>query len=108
VFEAAGALLVAMVATWTAHADTGRPFGVADPDCFAAAAGVVEVLVHTHDIAQGLGVPWQPPDETCRRALARQFPDAPTDCDPWPTLLWATGRGELPGRSPITSWSWHV
>ena len=39
--------------------------------------------------------------------LTRLFPWAPTDGDPWSALLWATGRGELPGREPVTSWRWH-
>lgn len=104
VFEATGALLVAMVATSPTHLTADRPFGVADPGGFAAAMGVMEVLVHTHDVAQGLGFTWAPPGELCRRALDRPFPSAPADTDPWPTLLWATGRGELSGHPALTSW----
>jgi hypothetical protein len=104
VFEATGALLAAMVASSAAYPGNQRPFGVADPHGFAAAMGIAEVLVHTHDVTRGLGAGWAPPARPCRRALNRLFPDAPADTEPWPTLLWATGRGELPGHPPVTSW----
>jgi hypothetical protein len=68
--------------------------------------GIVETLVHTHDVVAGLEVPWSPPAEVCERALRRLFPDAPTGEDPWRTLLWATGRAELPGRPRLTDWRW--
>ena len=108
VFEATGALLTAMVAASAAYPGDQRPFGVADPDGFAAAMGVAEVLVHTHDVTLGLGTAWAPPDQLCRRALDRLFPDAPEDTEPWPTLLWATGRGDLPGHPAVTSWHWYA
>jgi hypothetical protein len=69
--------------------------------------GVVETLVHTHDVAEGLGVDWTPPADLCDRVLARLFPDAPTDTAPWPALLWATGRTELPHRPRRTEWRWY-
>ncbi|PAK27659.1 hypothetical protein CJD44_03200 [Streptomyces sp. alain-838] len=36
--------------------------------------------------------------------LARLFPEAPGGADPWLTLLWATGRAELPGHPRLTTW----
>ncbi len=108
VFEATGALLIAMVATPATYPGDQRPFGVADPRGFAAAMGIAEVLVHTHDVIQEFGGGWAPPAGLCRRALDRLFPDAPTDTEPWPTLLWATGRGELPGYPAVTSWHWYA
>jgi hypothetical protein len=55
--------------------------------------GCVEILVHTSDALTGLGVPFGPPDDLCRRVLAHQYPDAAaTDGDPWHGLLAATGR----------------
>ncbi|MER6994486.1 DinB family protein [Streptomyces sp. NPDC000410] len=106
VLESCGALLVAMVRTTPADRRAYHVFGVSDPEGFAA-MGVVETLVHTHDIAAGLGVPWTPPAGLCDRVLARLFPDAPAGTDRWATLLWATGRGELPGRGRLESWRWH-
>jgi hypothetical protein len=69
--------------------------------------GVVQTLVHTHDMAEALGLEWVPPAELCARALARLFPQAPKKADPWLTLLWATGRGELPGHPRLTRWDRH-
>jgi hypothetical protein len=68
--------------------------------------GVVETLVHTHDLAEGFGLAWTPPSALCSRVLARLFPDAPDSADPWLTLLWATGRAELPGHPRLTTWRW--
>ena len=68
--------------------------------------GVVETLVHTHDVAAGLGLEWTPPADLCDRVLTRLFPDAPAGGDRWQTLLWATGRGELPARPRQATWRW--
>ena len=76
-----------------------HPYGVSDPAGFAA-MGTVETLVHLHDVAGGLGFTWQPDADVVRRTLDRLFPQAPTDEAAWPTMLWATGRGDLPGREP--------
>ncbi len=80
--------------------------GASDPEGFAA-MGIVETLVHTHDLAEGLGLAWTPPAGMCSRVLARLFPDAPLTTDPWPTLLWATGRSELSGHARLTTWRWY-
>ncbi|OIJ85731.1 hypothetical protein [Streptomyces monashensis] len=105
VLEASGALLVAMVRTTPSRVRAHHVFGISDPEGFAA-MGITETLVHTYDLAQGLGLAWSPPADLCARVLARLFPDAPESMDPWRTLLWATGRGELPGRSRLTTWRW--
>ena len=105
VLEANGALLVAMVRVTPPQVRAHHIFGVSDPDGFAA-MGIVETLVHTHDVAEGLGLAWQPPADLCSRVLARLFPDAPHTTDPWRTLLWATGRTELPGLARLTRWRW--
>ncbi|GGN63041.1 hypothetical protein GCM10011579_030870 [Streptomyces albiflavescens] len=106
VLEASGALLVAMVRTTPPQTRAHHAFGISDPEGFAA-MGIVETLVHTHDLAQGLGLAWSPPADLCARVLARLFPDAPESTDSWPTLLWTTGRTELPGRPRLTTWRWH-
>jgi hypothetical protein len=105
VLEASGALLVAMVRTASPHTRAHHVFGVSDPEGFAA-MGIVETLVHTHDLAEGLGLGWSPPGDLCARVLARLFPHAPSSTAPWPTLLWATGRAELPGHPRLTTWRW--
>ncbi|WP_371527853.1 maleylpyruvate isomerase N-terminal domain-containing protein [Streptomyces sp. NBC_01283] len=106
VLEASGALLIAMVRTTPPTTRAYHGFGVSDPEGFAA-MGVVETLVHTYDLAEGLGLKWAPPADVCARVLHRLFPDVPSGDDPWPTLLWATGRGELPGQARRTSWRWY-
>jgi hypothetical protein len=103
--QACGALLVAMVRTASPDLRAYHGYGVSDPEGFAA-MGVVEVLVHMHDIAQGLGIAWTPPADLCGRVLVRLFPDAPAETDRWPTLLWATGRAELAGRARLSRWRW--
>ncbi|MGW4703273.1 hypothetical protein [Streptomyces sp. NPDC004285] len=103
VLEACGALLVAMVRTTSPRVRAHHAAGVSDPEGFAA-LGLQETLVHTHDLAEGLGLVWNPPAALCSRVLARLFPEAPGGTDPWPTLLWATGRAELPGHPRLTTW----
>ncbi|MFB8026796.1 VOC family protein [Streptomyces sp. NPDC055990] len=104
--EASGALLTAMVRTTPAAVRAHHVFGLSDPEGFAA-MGIVETLVHTHDVAAGLSLPWTPPRDLCDRVLARLFPGAPDDEDRWTVLLWSTGRADLPGRDRVTSWRWH-
>jgi hypothetical protein len=106
VLEATAALLVAMVRTSPPEVRAHHVFGAADPAGFAA-MGIVEILVHTHDVAEGLGVSWMPPADLCDKVLARLFREAPADSDRWRTLLWATGRAELPGRPRLTAWRWY-
>lgn len=104
VLEGCGALLAAMVRTTPPEVRAHHIFGVSDPEGFGA-MGMVETLVHTYDIVSGLPITWEPPADLCARTLDRLFPDAPQE-QPWPTLLWATGRGELEGRPRLTSWQW--
>ncbi|MGW0136998.1 GNAT family N-acetyltransferase [Streptomyces sp. NPDC003299] len=107
VIEATGALLSAAVRTAPreARAFHPYPFRSANREGFAA-MGVTEVLLHTHDLAEGLGFGYEPPEELCTAVLERLFPQVRPGPAPWPTLLWATGRGELPGRPPVTAWRW--
>ncbi|MET9411453.1 GNAT family N-acetyltransferase [Streptomyces sp. NPDC002935] len=108
VIEATGGLLAAAVRTTPreVRAFHPYPFRSANREGFAA-MGVAEVLLHTHDIAEGLGLPYRPPSELCTWVLTRIFPHVRPEPDaPWSTLLWATGRGDLPGRAPLTEWRW--
>ena len=67
--------------------------------------GILEVLVHTHDIARGLDVAWVPPDELCDPVVQRLFPDAPPG-SPAAVLLWCTGRAPLGNLPRQTTWGW--
>lgn len=108
VIRTTGALLAATVDTTPpgVRAFHPYPFREADREGFAA-MGVAETVLHTHDIAQGLGLPYEPPAALCEGVLTRIFPHVRPAADPWPTLLWATGRGDLPGRDPVTGWRWN-
>lgn len=103
--RATAALLVAMVRTASPQVRSYHAYGTSDPEGFAA-MGIVETLVHTHDVTEGLGLRWDPPAQMCTRVLERLFPDAPASAGPWTALLWSTGRAELPGRARLTSWRW--
>ena len=70
--------------------------------------GCTEMLIHTDDIAQGLGLTFRPPDDLSARIVARLFPWAPADGDPWASLRWAAGRAALPDRERLgPDWYWH-
>ncbi|MGH9110829.1 MAG: maleylpyruvate isomerase family mycothiol-dependent enzyme [Acidimicrobiales bacterium] len=80
--------------------------GMADTAGFAAMA-TDELLVHAADIAEPLGIAFQPEPDICRRVLARLFPWAPSRSGAWATLLWANGRIALPGHARLgPDWAW--
>ncbi|WP_406278902.1 hypothetical protein [Embleya sp. NBC_00896] len=103
----AGSLLASTVRDAPPEVRAWHPWGHSDGAGFAAMS-VVELLMHTDDITRALGIAWTPPAELAAPALARLFPNAPTGHAPADTLLWCTGRGELPGRARVsaTEWSW--
>ncbi|MEV6305480.1 hypothetical protein AB0M02_39120 [Actinoplanes sp. NPDC051861] len=78
-------------------------WGPTDPSGFAA-LGVNEILLHTWDIATGLGVGFTMPAPLCAAVLARLFPNSPGG-DPAEALLWCTGRIALPHRPRLESWT---
>ncbi|MFC7219330.1 maleylpyruvate isomerase N-terminal domain-containing protein [Streptomyces polyrhachis] len=104
--EACGGLLAAALRSAPPGTLSYHVFGTSDPEGFAAMA-IVETLVHTHDITQGLHLPWTPPADLCARTLDRLFPHVAPSSDPWRTLLWATGRSALPDRPRLTRWRWY-
>ncbi|WP_055572126.1 GNAT family N-acetyltransferase [Streptomyces prasinopilosus] len=107
VITTTGALLAATIRTTprAVRAFHPYPFRHANREGFAA-MGVAEVLLHTHDITGGLGVRHEPPADLASFVLTRIFPHVRPGPAPWQTLLWATGRGGLPGREPVRQWRW--
>lgn len=108
VIETTGALFSATLRTTPreVRAFHPYPFRSANREGFAA-MGIAEVLLHTHDIAEGLGLAYEPAAELPEFVLTTIFPHVQPGSDHWRTLLWATGRGDLPGRAPLTEWRWH-
>jgi hypothetical protein len=103
----AGLLLAAAVDAAGPDARAWHPAGLADPSGVAA-MGCDELLVHTGDIATALDVPFEPPTEPAEATLRRLFPWAAADVRPWPELLWANDRMDLPDRPrPGSGWVWH-
>jgi hypothetical protein len=107
VVDACGGMMVAILRTTP---DVTRAFndsGVLTPEGFAALT-VAETLLHMDDVAKGLRFDWHPPTELAAKVLDSVFPDAPTETDPWTTLLWASGRGELDGHERPTEWDYAL
>ena len=105
VVSACGRLLSIAVAG-AAPGPVAWHWGMSDAAGFAA-MGVAEVLVHTYDITQGLGVAWRPPEPLSQLVVARLLPDSPPGTAS-ETLLWATGRAGLTGRPRVTEWVWRA
>jgi len=105
--ERGAAILAQVAAAAPPDARGFHPAGMADPQGFVAMA-CDELLIHAHDIAQGLELPYQPPAELCELLLRRLFPWAPSGAAPWPGLLWANGRAGLPGQERLAAdWYWQ-
>ncbi len=111
VILASGELLAAQVAVQSPAGRAYHPYGLSDPEGFAA-MGIVEILVHGRDILEGLsGVAPSLPGELSARVLTRLFPDLPAATRGLPAaevLVWATGRSELPGLARRTRWRWDA
>jgi hypothetical protein len=80
--------------------------GLANVSGFLA-MGCDEILIHAHDVAQGLELPFSIPEDLASGILARLYPWAPDDVAPSQSLLWVNGRLKLPGRSRQDWQRWH-
>jgi hypothetical protein len=71
-----------------------RAYHVTGPSSAADYVGraCVELLVHTDDALNGLGVGFAPPADLCRRVMAQVVPEAAGPGHPWHDLLAASGR----------------
>ncbi|MGH2630396.1 MAG: maleylpyruvate isomerase N-terminal domain-containing protein [Actinomycetota bacterium] len=102
--EGRAAVLAEVCAAPPPGARGAHDWGLPDAPGFAALA-CDEMLLHTNDIADGLGADFDPPRDVCARVLTRLFPWAPLDGDGWEVLRWANGRVPL-GRRPRLAPSW--
>jgi uncharacterized protein (TIGR03083 family) len=105
--EAAAAILADVIRAAPPGTRAFHPAGMADETGWLGMA-CEEILLHTDDIARGLGFPFRPADDLCVRIATRIFPWAPADADPWAALRWAAGRTALPDRERLGhDWWWH-
>lgn len=103
----AAALLAELAGSAGPETRAFHPAGMADGSGFVA-VGCSEILIHTADIADGLGLPLQPPDGLTAAVLARIFPWAPPDAEPWAAFQWVCGRAPLSDRERLgPDWWWH-
>lgn len=102
--EGRAALLAEVCAAAQPDARGAHDWGMADASGFAALA-CDEMLIHTSDIAAGLGKTFDPGRDICVRILARLFPWAPRGGDPWEALRWANGRASM-GKRPRLAQNW--
>ena len=99
-----GELLRLAAASASPDTRAWHPYGTSDAEGFTA-MGVVEVLVHTYDIARGLGAEWEPPQQLSAAVLPRLFPEAPPGA-PGDVLLWCAGRRGLGDTPRLAHWRW--
>jgi hypothetical protein len=83
-----------------------HPSGASDSEGFCA-MGCDELLVHVHDIVEGLGLPTlRPPADIASGILVRLFPAVALGDDPWDTVLWVNGRVDRDGQTLPADWVW--
>ena len=108
----AARVLSRVVATAEASDRAWHAYGESDPIGFAA-MGVVEVSVHTYDLAKGFGIDFTPLQAPSEFAITRLFADTvETNADflaeDWgKRLLWYAGRIELAGLARREGWKWN-
>ena len=84
-------------------------YGVSDPIGFAA-MGVVEISVHTYDLARGFGIEFLPDHIASEFAIERLFSgttEYPQYKNHGELLLWLAGRIELSGHARRQNWKWN-
>ena len=107
VARSTAAVLAAVADGTPPDARAYHPAGMADRSGYCA-MGVDETLIHTYDIASGLGAPFTPPPDLCVSVVQRLFPWTPAVDDPWAMLLWANGRADLSGHERLDPWwGWY-
>lgn len=78
-----------------------RPEVMTAPPADFLPRGAMELILHAHDVCAGLGVPFEPPADICRRLREHTRPwpmwtvawdGLPDTDDPWADLLEGSGR----------------
>jgi hypothetical protein len=84
-------------------------YGTSDAVGFAA-MGVVEVSIHTYDLAKGFGIDFMPNSDAAKFAIDRIFSgttEYPAHQSQGELLLWLAGRTELSGVPRRQGWKWN-
>jgi hypothetical protein len=108
----AARVLSKVVATAEPTDRAWHAYGESDPIGFAA-MGVVEVSVHTYDLAKGFGIDFTPLEGPSEFAITRLFADTVETSDSFGNeswgkrLLWYAGRIELSGMARREGWKWN-
>ena len=75
----------------------------------------LDLLVHGHDVASGLGITYEPPDDLCCVVSARLLPWLDISAGAWQAMLRYTGRIGPPGddswtvlKEPLAEWDGKV
>jgi hypothetical protein len=107
VVRVSGGLLAAAVRTASPGCLGWHPHGYFTAVGFAA-IGAAEGLVHGHDIAVGLNMPWSPDQRLCEQVLSMVFPDAAhgVSASAFEGLLNQTGRTKRPRHEPLPTWNY--
>ena len=111
--KTAGDMLSRLVITADKNDRAWHSYGESDPEGFAA-MGVVEVSVHTYDLALGFGIEFTPLNEPSEFAIRRLFLDTVelpsqyfSNYSWGELLLWYAGRISLGNVSRRTGWKWN-
>ena len=107
VMRATGGLLSSVGRTTPPEVLSWHPYGMAGRDDFCA-MGVVEALVHAHDLSEGLHLEWQPPPWLAERVLRHLFGKSPSLDASWQALLLATGRIPDDDGVYVERWRWRT
>ena len=107
VVELGGRMLALAIATAPSESRAWHPQGMFDPAGWDA-MGSAEALVHTYDLALGLGLAWLPPDHIAAPIVRRAFPESPTGPPASSVLLWSTGRLDLDGHPHVGRWRYYA
>jgi uncharacterized protein (TIGR03083 family) len=89
--EACAAALAGVAAASPPDAFGFHVSGMRNAEEFLAMA-CEELLVHTYDVARGLGLPYDPPEELCLLVIEQSHPGQDEQRPVWPLLLWLNGR----------------
>jgi hypothetical protein len=105
VVRVSGGLLAAAVCTATPGCLGWHPHGYFTAAGFAA-IGAAEGLVHGHDIAAGLNMPWSPDEGLCEQVLSTVFPPHRVFASAFEDLLSRTGRTQSAPDQPPPAWTY--